>query len=279
MIILKKTFKKYLYLITPLLIRKYLAIWINRQRWINADSRGWWATQLICDYAKKDLNAYHKFLWRYHLSYAESYESNLRFGYNNINITRKIFFSELQQHLKNKNISAANDIKSVFEVGCSLGYLLHYLETDVFTDATVLSGNDIDRHSITEGKKFLQQKNSKVDLIHADMEYLESVLDNTKYDIVFGAGILLYFNQETAQNLVTTMLRHTNTMLSFTGLAHPDIDNANLNASVPRSRDSTWIHNIDEMIKNAGGKIIARRWEGDKITDGNTIYFVFAEPL
>lgn len=275
---MKSTIKKLLYIVVPLLVRQWLAICVNQLIWISADKRGWWATQLLVDFAKKDINAYHKFLWRHHLSYAESYEIKLRFGYDNLNATRRLFFSDLRKNLTDINISAATEIKSVFEVGCSLGYLLQYIEDSVFPEATVLEGNDIDLYSIQQGNNYLTSHNSKINLLHADMEQLVDIFDNKKYDFVFGAGILLYLTQESASKLVALMLQHTNKMLAFTGLAHPQIDNVDLESSVARTRDHTWIHNIDKMITDAGGKIIARRWEGSKIIDGNTLYFIFAIP-
>jgi hypothetical protein len=38
------------------------------------------------------------------------------------------------------------------------------------------------------------------------------------------------------------------------------------------------IHNIDRMIERAGGRVLWRRWEGARKVDGNTIYFLIAEP-
>jgi len=275
---LKSLIKKLAYNLVPLSVRKLIAIFVNRQTWLDPDKRGWWATQIIADFAKKDINAYHKFLWRHHLSYAESYESELRFGYENLNETRKIFFKDLASHLKNLGLDPEKNLKSVFEVGCSLGYLLRYMETDFCPGATTIEGNDIDKYSIDEGNKYLADNGSKVKLIHADMEELGKIIGDKKYDLVFGSGVLLYLKQDSAEKLVAMMLNHTGSMLAFTGLAHPETDNANMDSSVVRKRDGTWIHNIDKMILDAGGRIVARRWEGGKMVDGNTIYFVFAVP-
>ena len=275
---MRSRLKRLINICIPLIVRKWLAIWVNRQPWLDHSNRGWWATQLILDLAEKDITAYHKFLWRYHLSYAESYETNIRFGYGNLNETRKIFFSELVFHLRDLGIKPETDIKSVLEVGCSLGYLLRYMESNVFQSATILEGNDIDKYSIEEGKKYLQLRDSRVNLMHGDMEGLEEIIGDNKYDVVIGAGILLYLKQDQAKKLVARMMKHTNTMLVLTGLAHPKIDNAKLDSSVTRERDKTWIHNIDRMISEAGGRIVARRWEGDKVVDGNTVYFLFAVP-
>ena len=74
------------------------------------------------------------------------------------------------------------------------------------------------------------------------------------------------------------MMNHTKGILAVAGLAHSEKDNSLLEQSVTRERDGSFIHNIDKMVENAGGKIISRRWEGDTDVDGNTIYFLFATP-
>ena len=66
-------------------------------------------------------------------------------------------------------------------------------------------------------------------------------------------------------------------MLALAGLAHPDTDNARLAASVPRERDRSLIHNLDAMVRAAGGRVLARRWDGARQVAGNTVYFVFAD--
>jgi hypothetical protein len=71
-------------------------------------------------------------------------------------------------------------------------------------------------------------------------------------------------------------MRRANTMVGFSGLAHADRDNCLLDHSVTRDSDNSFIHNFDAMIQKAGGTIVARRWEGGKMIDGHTIYFVFA---
>jgi hypothetical protein len=32
------------------------------------------------------------------------------------------------------------------------------------------------------------------------------------------------------------------------------------------------------MVEQGGGRVVARRWGGGEVVDGNTIYFVLAEP-
>jgi len=86
----------------------------------------------------------------------------------------------------------------------------------------------------------------------------------------------MYLEEDAAARVVASMLRHTGVVVALAGLAHPETDNALLDRSVPRSSDRSFIHNIDGMVKKAGGTVLARRWEGGRFVDGHTIYFVFA---
>ncbi len=274
----KSRFKHTVRRIIPLSLRKPLAVLINHQHWLDADKRGWWARQLIADFAERDRNAYHKFLWRHHLDYAETYEITRRFGYENFNETRKLFFKELPSRLRGIGVEPTRDIDSVFEVGCSSGYLLRHMETNVFPAATCIQGNDIDAYAVESGNRLLRELGSRVEIFHADMEQLDELLRDRQYDFMLAAGVLLYLDQPSAARLVKLMLAHTRKMLAITALAHPEMDNAELRHSVPRERDQTWIHNVDAMISAAGGRLVARRWEGGKVVDGNTIYFLYAVP-
>jgi SAM-dependent methyltransferase len=261
----------------PLRARKALAIWLNRQAWIDAADRGYWATELLADFAATDVNGYHKFLWRHHLAYAETYEVALRFGYDKLNRTRQLFFAELPQRLAAAGLSAG-DVRSVLEVGCSLGYLLRHIETDVFPSAARLEGLDIDVHAIEQGTRYLREHGSKIKLHVGDMEEMGAILGDSRFDLVLGSGVLLYLDEPSAAKLVATMLRYTGKLLAITALAHQDVDNAQLARSVPRTRDGTWIHNVDRMIRDGGGHVVARRYEGGKLVDGNTVYFLYAVP-
>ena len=261
----------------PLSARKRLAVLINRQPWLNRKFRAWISSDLLQNWKDSDVNSLHKFQWENHLGYASTYEIDARFGYDNFNETRKILFNELQRHLRDRGLNPASDIHSVFEVGCSLGYLLRYMETDLFPNADYLGGIDIDQYAIDRGSAYLQGLDSKVELIRGDMESLEQVMQSRSYDIVFCPGVLMYLQQEHAKGVVDVMLKHSKKLLCITGLAHPTTDNSQLTASCSREIDRTFIHNIDKMVVDSGGQILYRRWDGDRIVDGNTIYFVFAE--
>lgn len=274
---IKNGTKTLFYVVIPLVVRKRMAIWIDRQDWVDPDRRNWWSQELVRDLAIKDVTAYHKFQWANHLGYAESYEVAQRFGNENINQTRHMFFDDLLSLINESEAFEKDKISSVFDVGCSLGYHLRYMETDLFPSARTLEGIDIDEIAIRNGQKYLQSLGSKVRLHCGDMEALSGILRDRTFDLVCCCGTLMYLADDAARNLVSLMLKHTNTILAFTGLAHPDVDNSELGASQVRKRDRTWIHNIDSMVTTTGGKVIKRTWLGDKKIDGNTVYFVFCQ--
>lgn len=276
--LVKAAIKKLIICLLPLKLRKRLAIWVNRHQSLDARNRAYWATELLRDFAETDVNAYHKFLWEHHLAYAETYEIGLRFGFDRFNETRKMLFAELPRRLEELGVGEADRIDSVLDVGSSLGYLLRYMETDIFPNARKLEGIDIDAKSIDEGSRYLKELGSRVNLYCGDMEALGRLVGDAKYDLVLASGVLLYLDEEAASELVAEMLRRTRKLLVITALAHPDEDNARLDVSTQRENDGTWIHNVDRMIEAAGGRVGARRWEGGRVVDGNTIYFLYAVP-
>lgn len=273
---LKRAFKNAARSLLPLSLRKHMAVWVDRQGWIGANRRYWWPLELVRDFAENDIDGYHKFLWANHLAYAATYEVEQRFGRENMNESRRMFFADLASLLSDVGIQPHRDVRSVFDVGCSLGYLLRHLETNMFTDATLLEGIDIDEYAIRQGTDYLQHAGSKIRLRCADMEELGLVMDDRVFDVIICAGVLMYLDRDSAAQVVNEMLKHTGKLLAISGLAHPEIDNSELQHSVTRESDRSFIHNIDSMVTEAGGRVIARRWEGDRIVDENTVYFVFA---
>ncbi len=271
---LKSTIRKAL----PLFIRKYLAKKISVQTWLSSDQRAGWSLELVRDMAQINVNEYHKFLWSNHIGYADTYEVEQRFGTKNINESRKLLFDDMIASLTDLKIDFQDEIQSVLDVGCSLGYLLKYMEDTIFINAPELHGIDIDAYAIEEGSSYLQAHDSKITLSCLDMEKISSHLNNKSYDVVFCAGTLIYLEQEKAENLIKNLLQHTKKLLVVTGLASPENDNCNLTQSTVRERDGSFIHNIDAMIKQKNGNIVFRRWQGAKKLGGNSIYFVFATP-
>jgi SAM-dependent methyltransferase len=185
----------------------------------------------------------------------------------------------LKECLVQNGVNPDKDIQSVFDVGCSSGFLLRYMETNVFPAATKLEGNDIDGPAIKRGEAYLRDHGSKIRLFNADMSELERIMNGSKYDVVLCAAVLVYLHEAAAADVVRTMFNHCNTLVAIYSIAHPTIDNSELEHSETRSSDGVFYHNIDQMVKNAGGKVVYRRWEGSKTyADGQTIYFVFSKP-
>jgi len=270
---LKKAFTKVL----PLSSRKSLAVWADHQGWM--PRRKALPFVLLGDWAEKDPDSFHRFLWSRHLAYARWYEECNEFGVENLRPTRKMLFDDLKACLVQNGINPSSDVKSVFDVGCSSGFLLRYMETDVFPAAKTLEGNDIDGPAIVRGEAYLREHGSKIHLINADMSELENILGGFKYDVVLCAAVLVYLNESAATEVVRTMFNHCNSVVAIYSIAHPTIDNSQLEHSETRRSDGVFYHNIDQMVKNAGGKVINRRWEGSKTyADGQTIYFVFSKP-
>lgn len=261
--------------VLPLPVRKSLASSLGRRDvW---PGRYWWGMELLRDWADRDPDAFHRFLWHHHLAYAESYEVEQRFGVDRIHPSRRLLFEDLERWLLRVG-HPPGGIRSVFEVGCSLGYLLRHLETGLFASADVLDGVDIDGRAVDRGADYLAQLGSKVRLQTGDIGELAAHLSLPRYDVVVCAGVLMYLTAGEAERVVGAVLRHTRTVAAFAGLAHPEADNASLDRSVLRARDGTWIHNIDAMIQRWGGTVAWRRWEGPREVEGNTIYFIFATP-
>jgi 2-polyprenyl-3-methyl-5-hydroxy-6-metoxy-1,4-benzoquinol methylase len=272
---LKTACKRLVRSVVPLSVRKLAARALQRSAWIDPQRRHWWSVELVRDLAEKDVDAFHEFLWTYHLGYAESYEVTGRFGADKVRASRRIFFSSLREQVANPGLFSDAGVRSVFEVGCSLGYQLRHIETDVFPAALDLAGIDIDRYAIEAGRKHLRSVGSKVELQCGDTRDLERWLGGKTYDIILCTGVLMYLNEAAAAEAVGTMLRHGR-LLAMSGLAHPRTNNALLERSDVRASDSTFIHNFDRMVVDHGGRVLSSRWEGARDVEGNTIYFVFA---
>jgi len=263
-------------LVLPLPVRRRIVTSFGRRAGV--PYRHALTRELLRDLAEADPSAWHRFLWTNHLDYAESYDVRQRFGPEGIVPSRRMFFEDLRDYLIGTGIEPERDVASAFEVGCSLGYLLRYLETGLFRSATTLEGIDIDREAVAQGAAYLASIGSRVRVAAADMSGLSSVLGGRTIDVVLCAGVLMYLPEDAARSVVASILQHTSIVAAFAGLAHPSVDNASLAASQVRESDGSFIHNIDAMVQQSGGKVAWRRWEGPLDVDGNTIYFVFAVP-
>lgn len=259
----------------PLRVRKRAAVWLGRRAWLS--SREWWTAELVRDLAERDAAAYHQFLWSNHLAYAATYEVDERFGDERIHPSRRELFSDLLRVLEENGMEPAR-IGSVFEVGCSMGYLLRQMETDLFPAAATLEGNDIDEYAVRAGQEHLSGLGSRVRLHAGDMRDLERYFVGRRFDLILCAGVLMYLPEAEAEDVLRKMLHHSSGVVALTGLAHPATDNARLTASEQRESDRSFIHNIDRLVQRVGGRVLMRRWEGPRMVNGNTIYFVFCAP-
>lgn len=265
--------------IVPLVFRKQVCLLINKQKVLNDDVKYWWTLELLRDYAEKDSGGYHRFLWSNHLAYAGSYEVDIRFGEENMKGSRRLFFSDLKNHLADMGTEPGRDIHSILEVGSSLGYQLRYVETDLFPTVAELHGIDIDKEAVTKGAEYLRKKGSRIQLICDDMRNLNHALGAKIYDVIICTGVLMYLEEKEASRVVEEILRRCRIMVAISGPAHPEVDNCKLERSVVRQHDGSFIHNVDNMVKKLGGVVFARRWEGNRVVDGHTIYFVFAKKM
>jgi SAM-dependent methyltransferase len=272
--LVKRLFVKVL----PLSVRKPLAVLTDRLTWI--PNRHSLSMAMIRDWAEQDVDAFHRFLWAHHLGYAKFYEAVHNFDTNKLLLTRRMLFEDLGKYLplRGTSLSHTGDIRSIFDVGCSAGYLLRSMETDLFPAATTLEGIDIDGYAIEMGQAYLQAHASKIRLARADMADLDRVMDKRTFDLILCTGVLMYLHEGAAADVVRSMLNHCGGLVAITGLAHAVIDNCELQQSEPRMFDGALIHNIDAMVKKAGGAIVYRRWEGAKMFDGQPVYFIFCRP-
>lgn len=261
--------------VLPLTLRKGLARRIGRSAWL--PDRYYWSMELIRDFAERDPEAFHRFLWSHHLAYAETYEPDQRFGRENLHPSRRLLFDDLEKILVERGVDK-DRVRSVLEVGCSLGYLLRHIETCVLPSARILEGVDIDGPAVEAGSRHLSAHGSRVRLHRADMTEIDACLGDRRYDLVLCLGTLMYLEEEAASDVVASMLERTDGLLVLAGLADPERDNAELPRSGVRARDHSFVHNLDAMVAAGGGRVVARRWEGDRIVGGNSIYFVFAAP-
>ena len=261
----------------PLPLRMRLAIWLNRQAWFTRD---YLALGLIGDLALQDPEAFHKFLWKHHfMGYARWYDSESElFSAEQMQPSRRLFFDDLLAVLGELGLQRA-DIGSILELGCSLGYLLRHLEVEVFPQCRELLGVDIDEPAIRKGTQHLERLGSRVVLVQGDMEDLDRVLGSRSFDLVFAAGVLSYLDEANAAGLVSRLLRRTNKLLAFAGLACTGRNNDQLSRSeICPDHEQQLIHNFGAMIAAAGGRVIRSRWEGAKLYNLQTVHFVFAVP-
>jgi SAM-dependent methyltransferase len=230
---------------------------------------------MLNDFRRRDPVEFHRFLWSNHLAYAETYEIPKRFGAANINPTRHILFDRITAHLRSRGLDPHRDIRSVFEVGCSMGYLLRHLEEAVFPSATILHGLDIDAYAVQTGAAHLSSLRSRVKLSAADMEAAESVMGDQNYDLVLCCGVLMYVNESTAQEVVRAMLTHADRLVGLICLAPPP---GELGQSQMRASDGAFIHNVEKLIRWAGGTVLSSDYISASVSGSSPCHVILAEP-
>ena len=119
---------------------------------------------------------------------------------------------------------------------------------------------------------------SRVELITAGMEELDDVLRGRRYDVVMSCGALMYLDQLHAARAVASMLRHADRAVGLIDRAHPAQDNATLPHSTVRVLPETLIHDLDGMVRAAGGTVTERLWRPPSSSDDRGVYLVVAVP-
>jgi SAM-dependent methyltransferase len=231
---------------------------------------------MMDDLRRRDPDALHRFLWSNHLAYAASYEVPERFGASNLNPSRRILFDDLTAHLRRRGLDPEH-IRSAFEVGCSMGYLLRHLELEVCPSAEALHGLDIDAYAVETGMAHLHSIGSKVQLFAADMADTGRIMAGRRYDLVLCCGVLMYVNEATAAQVVRVMLSHTQHLAGLVCLAGRE-DALPSGPSVARPEDGTFIHDIGRMIRQAGGRLASARRVGTEISGSSPCHIILAEP-
>lgn len=256
----------------PLALRKRL---VSRLARSNVPCRGTVGIELLRDMARVDPVGFHHYLWANHLAYAATYELE-RFAPGALEADRTALFELLCAELRRQGLDPRVDVHSILDAGCSLGYLLRYVETSIFPSATTLMGIDIDVRAVAAGSLHLRQIDSNVELRVAGMEQLDEVLPGRHFDVVVSCGALMYLDQAGAARAVASLLGHADRVVGLIDRAHPAQDNGSLACSAVRHRDETWIHNLDRMVEAAGGCVTFRKWQPPSGTGDRGVYLLIA---
>jgi SAM-dependent methyltransferase len=230
---------------------------------------------MLDDLRRRDPLALHRFLWSNHLAYAATYEVSRRFGAANINPTRHALFDSIAAQLRSRGLDPRKDIRSVLEIGCSQGYLLHHLEASVFPSATILHGLDIDAYAVRQGSAHLRSIGSAVKLFAADLEAAEHIIGNA-YDVVLCCGVLMYVDKHIAERAIRTMFSRAAHVVGLICLAAQDSQGR---SSAVRASDGAFVHDMDPMIRRAGGRVLSRDWIGTHTSGSSPSDVIVAEPV
>jgi SAM-dependent methyltransferase len=231
---------------------------------------------MLRDMRDGDPDAFHRFLWSNHLAYAKTYEVAQRFGAAMIEPSRITLLSDITAQLRARGLDPDCDVRSIFDIGCSLGYLLRHAESEVFHSATTLRGLDIDSYAVDTGNAYLRTLDSRVMLTEADMTEADRVMGEERYDLVLCCGVLMYLDEGRAAGVVKTMLAHARHLVGIICLGHPEVDNSLLTRSDVRESDGAFVHNLERMVREAGGMVISK-WQSDRGAE-SPAYGIVAAP-
>jgi SAM-dependent methyltransferase len=258
----------------PLSARQTLVCFVGRRKLPDA-LRFEFAMGMLTDLRRRDPVAFHRFLWANHLAYAVSYEVPHRFGASKINPTRHVLFNSITAHLRSRGLDPGTDIRSVLEIGCSQGYLLRHLETTLFREARILHGLDLDAHAVKTGSAHLDSLGSRVRLFVADMEAAEKVIGSETYDVVLCCGVLMYVNESIAGKVVRLMFARVARLVGLICLAPSEGERGRYGV---RASDGAFIHDMDPLIREAGGNVLSSRWIGTAISGSSPSQVIVGEP-
>jgi hypothetical protein len=159
-----------------------------------------------------------------------------------------------------------------------MGYLLRHLEVEVCPSVEILHGLDIDAYAVEAGMAHLRCLQSKVRLFAADMTDTERVMGGLTYDLVLCCGVLMYVNEAAAYQVVRTMLSRANYLVGIICLAAEHNTSTRSRQSLARPADGAFAHDVDRMIRRAGGKIVSSKWIGTDVSRSSPSYAILAEP-
>jgi SAM-dependent methyltransferase len=231
---------------------------------------------VLADLRRRDPETLHRFLWSHHLAYAASYEIERKFEPHNINPTRHALFRQILEYYRLRGLDPHEQVRSVFDVGCSLGYLLRHIEVNLFPSAAPLKGIDIDRYAVEAGMAYLQSVRSKVELFEADLSRAAEFMAGRQYDLILCCGVLMYTNEDTAQRALQAMFAQCRGLVGVICLAHDGRRGATRNSAV-RTSDGAYVHDMQRMIRQAGGRPVSSIWVGTATSGSSPSHVILAE--
>jgi SAM-dependent methyltransferase len=255
-------------------VRKALVARLERRkfRWVPDFSMG-----VLGDLRRRDPETLHRFLWSNHLAYAARYEVESKFAPHHINPTRHILFRQVQEYYTARALDPREHVRSVFDIGCSLGYLLRHLEVNVFPSAATLNGIDIDRYAVQTGMAYLRSVRSNVELFEADLDKASDLMSRFRYDLTICCGVLMYVNEDSAKCALQAMFAHSRQLVGLICLARGECRRARASSEV-RPSDGAYVHDIHRMIPEAGGTVLSSTWVGTATSGSSPSYVILAEP-